>query len=176
MRPIFNFSLGHVESDSSAAGRLIEHLTDRNLNFLDRGRLNAYGLGGSLALDYWRFRERYDFELLLRYTDIYLQSFDTTSGASGAANAATVSLYSRLRAPTGLIAMRRPLRWVVELSSSDYVGDQRGVLGFNYLSSAGAGFEFDITAIHTVFSRVRWVARYFFGEHVDGFSAGFALS
>jgi hypothetical protein len=174
--PIFNFSLGHVESDSSAAGRVINVVTGKDFKFLQKGRLNAYGLGGALMLSYARYRERYDLDLSLRYTNILLQSFDTSNGVGGSSDAATVSVYSRLRGPTGFMLLRRPLRYVVELSNSNYVGDQRGVLGFNYLSSAGAGFEIDTSAVHTVIGRVRWVFRYFFGQNVSGYGASIALS
>ena len=173
---VFNFSLGHVESDSSVLGRAIKFYTGKDIEFLKRGRLNAYGLGGSAILDYSRFWERSSLELQARYTNILLQSFDTSSGVSGEADAATVSLYARLRGPTGLMLMRRPVRYVLELSNSNYVGDQRGALGFNFLSSAGAGIEIDIGAYHTIISRVRWVFRYFFGENVQGFGGSIAAS
>lgn len=174
--PILNISLGHVESDASLAGRLIDRYTDAQIAFLERGRLNAYGLGGAVVLAYERYRERYDIDAQVRYTNILLQSFDTSSGAQGEANAATVSLYGRLRGPTGLTAMRRPVRYVLELSNSNYVGDQRGVLGFNYLSSAGLGLELDTSAIHLVIARVRYVFRYYFGENVTGFGGSIAVS
>jgi hypothetical protein len=63
--PIFNFSLGHVESDSSLAGRAINVFTGKDIEFLKNGRLNAYGLGGSVILDYSRFREMYSVEVQL---------------------------------------------------------------------------------------------------------------
>ena len=173
---VFDFSLGHVESDASVLGRAIKFYTGKDIDFLKRGRLNAYGLGGAAILDFSRFWERYSLELQARSTNILLQSFDSSSGADGEADAATVSLYARLRGPTGLMLMRRPVRYVLELSHSNYVGDQRGVLGFNFLSSAGAGLEIDISAYHTVISRVRWVFRYFFGENVSGFGGSIAAS
>jgi len=175
-RPMFNFSLGHVESDSSAAGRYIESKTDVDLEFLEKGRLNAYGLGGSAVLDYGQYRGFHNLELQLRYTNIWLRSFDTSDAVQGEVNAGTVSTYARWRAPLGLTLMRRPLRYVIEASNSTYVGDQRGVLGFNYLSSIGTGLEIDTSAIHTIVSRVRYVVRYFVGENVNGVSGGIALS
>jgi len=174
--PIFNFSLGHVESDTSITGRVIDQITGKEFDFLERGRLNAYGLGGALMLSYARYRELYDLDLSLRYTNILLQSFDTRGGVGGSADAATVSVYGRLRGPTGLMLLRRPFRYVTEVSNSNYVGDQRGVLGFNFMSSAGAGFELDTSAVHTVIGRVRWVFRYFFGENVSGYGASIAVS
>jgi len=174
--PIFNFSLGHVESDTSAAGRVIDYVTGKEFTFLKHGRLNAYGLGGALMLSYARYRERYDLDLSLRYTNILLQNFGSKGDVDAGVDAATVSAYGRLRGPTGLMLLRRPFRYVMEVSNSNYVGDQRGVLGFNFLSSVGAGFEVDTSAVHTVFGRVRWVFRYFFGENVAGYGGSIALS
>ena len=175
-RPIFNLTYGHVESDVSLAGRAIEWLTDRDLDFLDRGRLNAYGIGGSAMLDYARYRDWYEIDVELRYTNIPIQSFDTSSAVSGNAAAEALGLWSRFRFPTGLYAFRRPLRSVFEASSTYYLGDQAGVLGFNYLSSVGAGIEFDISAVHLVFSRIRFLGRYAFGEGVSGAAWSISIS
>lgn len=176
LRPIVNGTYGHVESDVSLAGRLINWLTEKDLDFLAHGRLNAWGLGGSAMLDYARYRDWYEIDVELRYTNIPLQSFDTSSAVSGSADAEAVGFWSRFRFPTGLYAFRRPLRSVFELSSTYYLGDQAGVLGFNYLSSAGAGVEFDISAVHLVFSRIRFIGRYAFGEGVSGAAWSISIS
>jgi hypothetical protein len=173
-RPIFNFSLGHVESDSALAGRLIELRSEHELNFLEDGRLNAYGLGGSAMLAWYHYRDTYEIEVELRYTNILLQSFDSSEAVSGSVDAETVSLWSRWRQPIGLIALQRPVRYVLEFANTTYIGDQAGVLGFNYLSTVGGGFEFDTSAVHLVISRVRFIGRYAFGEGVTG--AAFSIS
>lgn len=176
LRPIFNFSLGHVESDASLLGRIIEYYYDVDIAYLRNGRLSAYGLGGALMLDYMRYVEAYDLDVELRYTNILLQSFNTSTAVKGSAQAEAVSLYSRLRLPTGLVFMRRPLRYVFELANTTYLGDQAGALGFNYLTSLGAGFEFDTSAINLWISRVRFVGRYVIGENVTGASFGISVS
>jgi hypothetical protein len=56
LRPIFNLSLGHVESDLSLADRVIQQRSGREFEFLQRGRLNALGLGGSVMIDYEDYR------------------------------------------------------------------------------------------------------------------------
>jgi hypothetical protein len=177
LRPIFNFSLGHVASDSAVAGRLIGLRTDRQLDFLDDGRLNAYGLGGAVVLDVERYREAYELDVELRYTNINLQSFgDTSDAAQGSVDAETLSFWSRWRQPTGLIALRKPLRYVLELSNTTYLGDQAGVLGFNYLTALGGGFELDTSGINLIFTRVRFMARYLIGENVMGVSGGISAT
>jgi hypothetical protein len=176
LRPIFNFSLGHVESDLSLLERGLNFVFDRNFDFIDGGRLNAYGLGGAVMLDLERYREAYELDVELRYTNILLQSFDTSAAVQGHVDAQAVSLWARWRQPTGIVALRRPLRYVLEFANTTYVGDQAGALGFNYLSQVGAGIELDTSAYHSVLTRVRFVGRYVFGENVSGVSGGIAVT
>jgi hypothetical protein len=179
-RPIFNFSLGHVESDVSLVARGLKFLLDpegeHEFAFLDRGRLNSYGLGGSAMLDYEHYREAYEIDVELRYTYLHLQTFDSSAAVSGYADAQTLGLWSRLRLPTGLVVFRRPLRYVFEYTNTIYLGDQRGALGFNYLNQFGLGLELDTSAYHLVWTRTRFVARYVVGDGVSGVSGGIAVT
>jgi len=176
LRPIFNFSLGHLESDLSLAGRWADNQFDPSFDFLKNGQLNAYGLGGSVMLDYTLVKPAYEIDLELRYTDIRLKAFKSSQAVKGSASAQAASVYARYRAPTGLTVMDRPLRYVLELATTTYLGDQRGMLGFNNLSSVGAGIEFDSSAKTTLVTRTRIVGRYAFGENVRGFAIGLAVS
>jgi hypothetical protein len=176
IRPIFNFSLGEVLSDAKAAQFLINRRIDKNIEFIQDGSLSAYGLGGSMMLGWYPRREPYEFDLELRFTDIYLQSFGSSSGVRGTANAQSTNLYARWRAPTGVFMLDRPLRYVLELSHSTYLGSQADILGFNQLTSLGLGLEVDTGATTKLFSRFRMVARYAFGKDVTGVSLGLALS
>ncbi len=72
--------------------------------------------------------------------------------------------------------MERPLRYVLEAANTVYLGDQRGILGINYMSSVGTGIEFDSSAYDVFVTRTRIVARYAFGENVHGFAVGLAMS
>jgi len=177
IRPIFNIALGQVASDLSLAIRYLELKFDRSFDFLDNGQLNAYGLGGSLMIDYELVRPDYEVDIEWRYTNIRLKTFGNTSdGVEGAADAEATALYARYRAPTGLNLMERPLRYVLEAAHTTYLGDQRGLLGFDNLSSLGAGLEFDSSAYDIVVSRTRLVARWAFGENVRGYAIGLAMS
>lgn len=75
LRPIFNVALGNVTSDLRAASWYVGRQTGQDVDFLDRGSLNAYGLGGSLMLDYEHYRPGYEVDVELRYSDIRLRSF-----------------------------------------------------------------------------------------------------
>jgi hypothetical protein len=177
IRPILNASLGNVSSDLKLATAVVQHVTDRDINFLNGGTLNAYGLGGALMLDWEHYRPEHDIDIELRYTSIHLQSFGGSAPAvQGSVTSQTANLYARWRAPTGLIALDRPLRYVLELSHSHYFGAQAGVLGFNYLTTLGAGLELDTTAHEVYVTRVRAVVRYVFGNNVSGVSLGLAAS
>ena len=174
LRPIFNLSYGRVESNVAATGQTP---AGAEIDFLRDGRLNSYGLGGSLMLDYERHRPGNEIDVELRYTNIYLQSFGGSSTAvKGNADAQSVSLWARWRAPTGATMLERPLRYVLEFAHTTFFGDLDGVLGFNYLSSVGTGLELDSSARDISVTRTRLMARYKFGEHVTGWSVGLAIS
>jgi hypothetical protein len=180
-RPILNGALGHVETDASLIGRLLELKYDRELAFLDRGRMNAYGLGGSLMLDLNIPRPGYEVDLELRYTDIRLSTFgDTSSAVRGEAEAKTFNIWGRVRWPMEAEMFGRPLRWVVDFAHSRFFGDQVA-LGFDHLTKVGGGIEMNVGR-HELgvwdfnMQSVRIVARYLFGQNVSGGSIGLAVS
>jgi hypothetical protein len=173
LRPIFNFSYGRVESNVSASGQTA---AGAELDFLHNGRLDSYGLGGSLVLDYERYRPGNAIDLELRYTNIYLQSFGGSSTAvKGSADSQSMSLWSRWRAPTGMTLLERPLRYVLEFAHTTFLGDLDGVLGFNDLSSFGTGLELDSSAYGRTVTRARLMARYLVGANVSGWQLGLAV-
>jgi len=120
LRPIFNFSLAHLESDVSLTGRFLDDKFDPSFDFLKRGRLNAYGLGGSIMLDYTLVKPEHEIDLELRYTNIRLRTFDSSAAVSGSASAEAASVYARYRAKTGLQIMERTLRYVLEAANTVY--------------------------------------------------------
>jgi hypothetical protein len=174
LRPIFNFSYGRVDSNLSASGQAG---AGAEFDFLVNGRLDAYGLGGSLVLDYERYRPENEIDVELRYTNIYLRSFGGSSSAvQGSADSQSMSLWTRWRAPTGITTLNRPLRYVLEFAHTTFLGDLDGVLGFNDLSSLGTGLELDSSAYDITVTRTRLMARYQFSGHVKGWSIGLAVS
>lgn len=177
LRPIINGMIGRVASDLRVAQTVFNHVADTNLQFLEDGALNAYGVGGSLMLDLEHYREHYEVDVELRATDIYLRSFGGSSEAvQGSATAQQLSLWARWRAPTGMVALDRPLRYVLETAYSHYFGDSAGVLGFNDLTSLGVGLELDSSKYPIIVTRTRAMVRYVFGHNVHGVSFGFAMS
>ena len=176
IRPIANVMLGHLESDLSIASRVIENRTGVDLQFLNGGRMNTYGLGGSLMLDYENYKPEREIDIELRYTNIEMNTFDTSKAVQGSANSQSLSLWARNRVPTPLTFFTMPIRAVMELAHTEFLGDLRGALGFNSLSSVGTGIEFDRSQSEPLFSRVRIVFRYQFGQNVRGTSIGLAAS
>jgi len=175
--PRFNFGLGQIASDLSVGSRYLSWRTGKDLDFLDGGKMNAYGLGGSIMLDYEDVSPEREIDIEWRYTNIQLKTFSgTAESVKGTASAEASSLYGRYRAPTGLNLLDRPLRYVLEAAHTTYLGSQRGMLGFNYMTSLGGGFELDSSAYDVLVTRTRLVARYAFGENVRGFALGLAMS
>lgn len=176
-RPIANISLGTVASDLRIANWFIEKRLSKELAFLDNGRLNALGLGGSLMVDYELFSEEQDIDMEFRYSLIGLDSFgDTAAIVRGHATAENINIYLRRRAPTGFELLERPVRYVMEGARTEYLGEQRGALGFDALNSLGLGLELDSSKYDIIITRTRLVGRYMFGENTQGFSVGLAVS
>jgi hypothetical protein len=176
IRPIANFMLGHVESDISIASRYIQNNTGADLQFLNKGRMNAYGAGGSLMLDYEDYKPEREYDAELRYTNIAINTFDSSAAVQGSADSQSLGLWARARYPTPLTVLERPLRAVFEVAHTEFLGQLRGALGFDSLSSVGTGVEIDRSASDPLFSRVRLVFRYQFGQNVRGTSIGLAAS
>jgi hypothetical protein len=151
------------------------------LAFLDRGRMNAYGLGGSLMLDLNIPRPGYEIDLELRYTDIRLSTFgDTSRLVRGEAEAKTLNLWGRVRWPMEAEMFGRPMRWVVDFAHSRFFGDQVA-LGFDHLTKVGGGIEMNVGRYELGvwdfnMQSIRIVARYLFGQNVSGASVGLAVS
>ena len=175
-RPIANVMLGHLESDLSIASRIIENRTGVDMQFLNGGRMNSYGLGGSVMLDYENYMPHQEIDVELRYTNIPVRTFDSSTAVQGSADSQSVAIWARSRVPTPVTLLDRPLRAVFELAHTEFLGDLRGALGFNSLSSVGTGIELDRSASDPIFSRIRLVFRYQFGLNVHGTSIGLAAS
>ena len=175
-RPIANVMLGHLESDLSIASRVIQNQRGVDLQFLNGGRMNSYGLGGSVMLDYENYKPDQEIDVELRYTNIPVQTFDTSTAVQGSADSQSLALWARSRIPTPITLLDRPLRAVFEVAHTEFLGDLRGALGFNSLSSVGTGIELDRSASDPIFTRIRVVFRYQFGQNVHGTSIGLAAS
>ncbi|HKM95270.1 MAG TPA: hypothetical protein VJY99_00955 [Buttiauxella sp.] len=178
LRPIANFMLGTMASDLRIGSNVIKRRTNKEFDFLNGGQLNAYGLGGSLMIDYELFSKPQDIDIELRYSDMTLNSFGNTSEAvSGEANTQNLGVYLRRRAPiSDWTLLNKPVRYVMEGAHTEYLGEQRGQLGFNSLSSMGLGFELDSSDYDVFISRTRLVARYMFGHNTNGYGVGLAMS
>ena len=177
LRPIFNFTLGRVTTDTAIIQALINARLDTSFDIVKDETMDAYGLGGSIMLDYEHYREDYEIDVELRYTNVQLRTFGSTSeGLRGESESNTAGVWARWRAPTGLTVLQRPLRYVLETSHTRYYGDQQGALSFDHLTSLGAGIEIDSSAYLDIISRTRLLARYVFGNNISGYSIGLAVS
>jgi hypothetical protein len=78
LRPMANIALGHVESDVSVIGRIIESETGLPTGDFEDGRVSAYGYGGSVMLDFEDYTPEREIDVELRYTHIRLESFDAS--------------------------------------------------------------------------------------------------
>jgi hypothetical protein len=181
LRPIVSISLGHTESDVSLLARYLDLKYDVNLRFLKGGQLNNYGYGGALVLDYSLYREGYEVDVELRYSQMLLQSFASSVAVRGESVPKTLGLWTRFRFPTAYEAFGRPLRSVFELSRSEFFGSEAKSLGFETMTKIGGGLEVDIGryeigGLGLYAQRVRLMGRAVFGPHVRGVSFGLGIS
>jgi hypothetical protein len=177
LRPIANVTLGRLTSDAVIAGSIIENQNGQDIQFLENGHLNMFGYGGSVMLDYEHYRRDYEIDVEVRLTNIWMQSFgDTSEAVRGSTVAQSVGLWSRWRAPTGLQALYRPVRYVLEYAYNYYFGPNGDILGFNHLNSIGAGIELDTSAYKRIVSRWRLMGRYRFGKDVSGWGVSIGMS
>ncbi len=182
LRPIVNASVAQVTTDAALAGAYLAATRDRDLAFLARGRMNAWGLGGALVLAWYDHTPSREIDIELRGTRLHLETVPGTSEAVRfATESTTVNLWTRLRWPTGAEAFGRPLRWVLEGQQSHFLGSQRSALGFEFLTKLGGGLELDIGRLeigpsYLTAQRARLMGRYVFGEGVTGFSLGLGIS
>lgn len=183
LTPIINGSGGYAASDASLLGSFLQYRTKQEFSLLTNQSMSVRGLGGSLLLSYADFRPERDIEFQLRYTQIQLETWGSTPrGLGGSSNARTLGLWGRYRAPIGVEAFGRPMRWVADSSASIYLGDQREALGFGWSVKVGGGIEFDIGrhefgALGLTVSRVRLMGHYFYGDGgITGTSIGIGMS
>lgn len=176
LRPIVNGTVGYLASDIAAASFVIGDQLDRELEFARRGDLKAWGYGGSLVLDYDYDTATDEFDIELRYSFMRLSTFDGIAELEGSADVGSLNLWARWRAPlSDWTAFGNPVRHVAELTYSEFLGDQRGALGFDRLVSLGAGVELDLSRSDVV-DRARVMVRYVKGDNVSGVSVGFAVT
>ena len=175
LRPIANVSLGRVESEALGVAAPSQ-VPGAGSEFLRRGHLNAAGLGASLMLDYEHYTADSEIDAELRYSNMYLKSFESSSAVQGHADAQTLSFWSRYRAPTGVVALERPLRYVLEYAHTRFLGDLEGALGFEYMNSFGLGLELDTSKYEGYLTRARMLLRYKSGNNVSGWALGLAVS
>ncbi|MCU0969499.1 MAG: autotransporter domain-containing protein [Rubrivivax sp.] len=173
-RPLASVTLGHVASDLTAVRWWRPQQGGDDLDFLDSGQLEAYGLGGALMIDYQSRAPDLEDDLELRYTHVELRSYaDSSEGVRGQALAESLSLWARRRTPTGLVVWDRPLRWVFEGAYTRFLGSETK-LGIDRIASLGVGLELDASAHEAWLTRWRAVVRYRFGPDVLGWSVGLA--
>lgn len=176
LRPMINFSIGRVQSDSSIAAQIISDALGEELDFLSDGGLTALGYGASLVAEYNK-RWQSDIELDLRFRHMHMMIEPLDTDLTSKAEAISTSAWSRVRVPSGIRAFSKPVRYVGEFSASYLPGDQGLILDSQWLAQIGLGLEVDISETQApVLSQVRLMTRYAVGENLEGFSFGLAIS
>ena len=183
LRPIVNVAAGYAASDVGLFASFIEYRRDVDLSLLTDAEVQAWGIGGALALAHYDYRPEREIDVELRYTQIHLETFGNTAPAArGQSTAQALGLWGRSRWPSGWELFGRPVRWVRDGNATAYLGDQRDAIGFSWAVKFGGGIEFDtarweLGAMGINLNRVRLIGRYFYGDNnITGYSVGIGMS
>jgi hypothetical protein len=176
IRPIASATIAYVASDAAVAGFILDEKLGAETKFLFGRSLNAWGYGGAVVLDFADYNDAREIDVELRYSHMFLETYGLQGNLNGSAEVGSVNLWARWRAPIAdWTAFERPVRYALELTYSEFLYDQRDLLGFNRLLSLGAGLELDLETSRLI-DRARVMGRYVFGNDVSGFSVGFAVT
>ena len=176
LRPMATGTIGYLASDLKVLDVVADDWVGPDLDFLRGGALRTWGYGGALVLDYEDYTPAREIDVELRYSGLRLASYGGAASIQGDATVGSVNFWARWRAPIAdWTAFKRPVRYALELTYSEFLYDQRGALGFDRLTSLGAGVELDLSDGGLV-QRARMMGRYVFGENVSGFAVGFAVT
>lgn len=177
-RPVAHLTLGRVQSDLSVGAQLVADALGLDVGFLKNGGITVGGYGGSVALDYnKRWENDYELDITLKYTKLILETIAGDKELEASSVAETTGLWSRLRIPTGKRLYNRPVRTVAEFSASSLTGDQGVILHTDWLAQIGGGFEIDLEETWVPWvTTTRLMARYTWGENLEGFSIGLSAS
>ena len=126
-------------------------------------------------LYYEKFAPEHDDDIEIRYTNVELRSHGSSAaGVVGRATSESVSLWARMRVPTGWgVVWDRPVRYVYEVATTRYLGSETE-LGLKQMSSVGFGLELDSSAYDVWATRWRLIGRYKFGPGMRGQAGGSA--
>lgn len=175
-RPMVTGTIGYLASDLKVLDVVADDWVGPDLDFLRGGSLRTWGIGGAAVLDFEDYTPEREIDIELRYSGLRLTSYGGAPSIQGDATVGSVNLWGRWRAPLGnWTAFNRPVRYALELTYSEFLYDQRGALGFDRLTSLGAGVELDLSD-GVLLQRARMMGRYVFGENISGFAVGFAVT
>lgn len=174
LRPVLNGAVATLVSDLRIVQFRVNDILGSDIRWLNGKTLKATGYGGSLILDYEYDIPEYEIDVELRYTYMQLRTFDTVGPLRGEGETNNLNLWTRWRAPiSDWQAFGNPVRYVLEATHTQFLGEQRGALGFESLTSLGLGLELEPGWL---LDRARVMGRYVFGDNVSGFSVGFAVT
>jgi hypothetical protein len=181
--PILNLAGGYAASDSSLFASFINYRRDIDIKALQDIHANVYGVGGALMLTLMDYRPDRDIDFQARFNIMRLETFgDTFRGVSATSLPSSLTFWGRYRWPTGMEALGRPMRWVLNGNFSYYTGQQRESLGFAWAAKFGGGIELDIGrteigALGLYPTRVSLTAQYLYGDNnITGASVGIGIS
>ena len=132
-------------------------------------KANAWLVGVSLGFDYGRNFERNDLKVHGSVTHYHVESYDSTSEAIEFSNEMTTfNLQLENAWNTGKNLAGYPVGLVTHAGATQFLGNNRDVLGFDRFFDVGIALETDLSSKNWKVNRLRLGAKLIFGEDVDG--------
>lgn len=174
LRPVVNAAVGRITSNSDVA---VDGVPGGTADLIAGDAVEAFGYGGSLALDYAVQTEERQIEFRMRHARLRHVAIGVTDDPSSSTETIATSAIARHRMPIPdwRVAGGR-VRWVAEATYARYDGDTRDVIGLPWIARLGTGVEFETGQLGRYAPpRVRTMVRYVFGEDFAGIGFGAGL-
>lgn len=170
-RPMLNTAIGRITSNSDV------EVPGGQADFIAGDAVEAFGYGGSLALDYSYQTEERQVEMRLRHVRLRHVAIGVTDDPSSETETIVTSAIARHRMPIGDLRLAGGrVRWAVEATYARYDGDTGDILGLPWIVRIGTGLEFETGQLGRYAPpRVRTMIRYVFGEDFQGIGIGAGL-
>jgi len=174
IRPVVNAAIGRITSNSDVS---VADMPGGTADFIAGDAVEAFGYGGSLALDYAFQTDERQIEFRMRHARLRHVAIGVTDDPRSSTDTIATSAIARHRMPIPdwRVAGGR-VRWVVEATYARYDGDTGKVLGLPWIARLGTGVEFETGQLGRYAPpRVRTMVRYVFGEDFEGIGFGAGL-
>ena len=132
---------------------------------------NASYINAMLGLYYEHVVNQYEIDIKARYSHTYIDSFGESKDFPGfTENTDPLTINTEFGHPLGLSLSGQPLSGVLHLDHTTFIGPDRDLAGFSYLSGIGLSIKADVSEKDWYVESLQFGAKYLTGDNVRGWS------